>query len=512
MNKQVLNILLLALLAVIPQSITGQIYNSSASQIAASIGLSLDEASWFNTLNTFGLLIALPLGAWLASRFGYRQLFRIGAVVGLFSTLASSLCMQPAPQMLSWFGHGLSASFLVLFAHAIILKNLNFRAIAYAESLVLLVAVLVPLGIYPYLLSILAENNLWRWSFSLQLVPFLLMLGWARFGHWPHLEETQEIGFNWLQALLLTIASCGIAYILLRGERFDWFETPSIIWITLITASAITLLGLAIKNRRGRGQYLEASVLASRIGKLSMLQASIAGFVVLAISMLTSVYMTKIMQYSAANAGYINLIGFVGMLAGLGVALFATCNPDRNPFKVVPIGIIMMIATCIWLTGSNALIGQAYLWPAILLKGFAIGILNITLTIHILRSLPRQHLLETIAWFYLFRNLGSLSAIGEFSRFMTIETSNAMQKLAENYDPLNETFIHHQQLITASLQQSTLAPTPERSALLLMSQLKTQALSVAGVNNYQWLIATTLIIIPSMVLTMKWANHPARPK
>ena len=507
MNKPFITILLLALLAIFPQSVTSQIYSNSASQIAASIGLSLDEASWFNTLNTFGLLIALPLGAWLARRFGYRQLFRIGAVLGLISTLVSSLSMQAAPQMLSWFGHGVSASFLVLFAHAIILKNLSFRAIALAESLVLLLAVLIPLGIYPYLLSTLAESNLWRWAFSLQLVPFLLMLGWARYGHWPHQEETQEIGFNWLQALLLTIASCGIAYILLRGERFDWFEAPSMVWIALLTALAIALLGLAIRNRWGPGQYLDARVLASRIGKLSMLQAAVAGFVVLAISMLTSVYMTKIMQYSAANAGYINLIGFIGMLAGLGIAFFATSNPDRDPFKVVPIGIVMMMGTCIWLTGSNAFIGQAYLWPAILLKGFAIGLLNITLTIHILRSLPRQHLLETIAWFYLFRNLGSLSAIGEFSRFMTIETSNAMQKLAENYDPLNETFIHHQQLITASLQQSTLAPTPERSALLLMSQLKTQALSVAGVNNYQWLIATTLVIIPSMVLTMKWANR-----
>ena len=189
-------ILALALLALFPQGLTGEIYTTGAAEIAGALGLSVDEGTWFKTLNMFGQLTALPLAAWLAYRVGYRALFRLGAIIGLISAVISSLWMSPAAQMTAWFGHGVSASFLLLFAHAIVLKNLNYREIALVESVMLLSAVLIPLSIYPYILAHLAEDNLWHWAFAIQVAPFLMMLFFARFGQWPVPEQPEKINFN----------------------------------------------------------------------------------------------------------------------------------------------------------------------------------------------------------------------------------------------------------------------------------------------------------------------------
>ena len=54
-----------------------------------------------------------------------------------------------------------------------------------------------------------------------------------------------------------------------------------------------------------------------------------------------------------------------------------------------------------------------------------------------------------------------------------------------------------------------MAATPEQIAVLLGGQLQTQAMSVAGVNNFQWFILSIAVLVPIMVVAMKWANsHP----
>jgi hypothetical protein len=132
-----------------------------------------------------------------------------------------------------------------------------------------------------------------------------------------------------------------------------------------------------------------------------------------------------------------------------------------------------MLLACALLAGSNAHSGVPDLWPALLLKGLAVGILNIALTVHILRSFPKHcfpkhcfpkhQVTEGITWFYLFRNFGSLLAITEFSRLMYIETVGSVSRLAENYNASSETFVLHQQMTADLLKQGMINPSQNKS-------------------------------------------------
>lgn len=169
-------LLVLTLLLLLPQGITGEVYSTGAAEIAGALGLSGDEASWLKTLNMMGQLMTLPLAAWLARRLGYRNMTRLGALIGLVAALLACLCRQPAPQLLAWWGHGVSASLLLLVAHGLVLRGLGYRAIALVEGAMLLGVVLIPMGLYPLLLAHLAEESLWHWAFAAQVPVFLALL------------------------------------------------------------------------------------------------------------------------------------------------------------------------------------------------------------------------------------------------------------------------------------------------------------------------------------------------
>lgn len=509
MKIQPFSILGLALLALLPQGISGGLYGAGAAEMAGALGLSVDEASWFKTLNMFGQLCTLPLAAWLTYRAGKKFVFRLGAIIGLISALVSSLWMAPVAQMVAWLGHGVSASLLLIFAHGMVLRNLSFRAIALVEGALLLSAVLIPLSLYPYALAHLAENNLWHWAFAIQVLPFLMMLLFARFGQWPVPDSTQKIEFNWLQALLFCGFICGVTFLLLRGERYNWFREPMLVELAGLTLMLGIATVVVMKKKWGRGEFIRTAALRSRHGKVSMLDAAVAGFAILGTTLLISTYVTKVLHYNHQQLGQLEIIGFAGMIGGLIISVIMTSSHKLNPDKVVPIGILMMVTACALLTGSNASSGIDDLWLPILIKGFAIGLLNITLTIHILRAFPKRYVIEAIAWFFLFRNLGSMIAIAEFSSLMSYETTNAMAKLAENFNIVNETFVQYQQSTMQMLQHNGHTNVNDSSAMLLMAKLKTQALSVAGVNNFQWFIFSVVMILLVKVPAMKWAKKKA---
>lgn len=500
--KRSLQLLALALLLLLPQGLTGELYNSGAAEIAGALGLSGDEASWLQTLNMMGQLTMFPMAAWLVRRLGYRAMARLGALTGLGAALIACLCRQPAPQLLAWLGHGVSASLLLLVAHGMVLRKLGYRAIALVEGAMLLGVVLIPMGLYPFVLAHLAEAGLWHWAFAVQVPAFLGLLYWVRFGPWFACGERLPLRFNLLQALLLSGFIGGLTYLLLRGERFDWFQDPHLVTLGWLTLGLGGLMALALWLRWGRGAYLRTELLATPSCKAGMLDAAMAGFAILGTNLLVTVYVTQAMGYSHVELGRMDLVGFAGMLVGLLIALYATTNPARDPEKVIPIGIVLMLTACCLLTGRSAGSGFDDFWPALLLKGVAVGILNITLTVHVLRSLPWAYLDEGVAWFYLFRNLGSLLAVAQFSHLMHQETSQAVNRLGEHYNSASQAFLDYQQAAAALGQEAAPA--------LLAKPLHTQAMAVAGVNNVQWFLFTLAFLIPVVIGTMRWAHHKSQ--
>ncbi|EKE67907.1 MFS transporter [Gallaecimonas xiamenensis] len=487
MNKP-LSLVLLASLALLPQGLTGQLYSAGAHHMAGALGLSQDEARWFNIAYLLATLCGLPLASWLLHARGSRLTLQLGALIGLASTLISTLAEDPAWHFLAWGGHGLAAGLLTVAAQTLVLRHFGFSAIALVEGLLMTVVTLLPMGLYPWLLATLASQGLWQLVFAVQLLPYGALLCWPLFFGWPESSRTRPLPFNGPQALLTWAFTLGLGLLLLRGEHHNWLDSPFMQELLLWTLVGGQLLLFVIFRQRRQGRFQRFGVLANRHAKVYMFDAALAGFAILGTTLLIGIFSATVLQYSEEELGRLHLVGLGGMGLGLLFSLAVTRNPRMDPIKVVPLGVALVLLSSYWLSGSEAGSGLADLWPALLIRGVAIGILNVTLTIHILRGFARRHIPDGVAFFYQFRTLGSLLAGALFGHLMQRESLQAGQVLGQSA-----------QLHDALAQGSYGAPA-------LLGQLQHQALAVGAMNNFRWFILAVLVLVPLMKVLLHWAK------
>lgn len=500
-------LILLVSLAMIPFGLTPAIYGASSAEMAGSLGISADDASWFNMLYVLAQLVMLPFASWLTYRFRASRVFIAGAVIGLASTVISGFTLSIPGHYMAWVGHGIAASIMLVAAQILVLRNLTLRDIAYAEGCMLLMTTLLPFGVYPWILAELAESSLWQFSFAVQVIFYLVLISWLWLRPFPAgADEKQPISFNPLQAGLVTAVISGVVFILMRGQFYNWLDNPVVIETCSITAVLLLLTVMAFKKQWGKGEYIRTDVLASNKNKVSMYNGALAGFAVLGTSMLISSYLAGVLKYSHSELGWIQLPAFGTMLLGLVISIWISNHPRLKPDAVIPIGVLMILISSAFLSTSNAYSGESDMWLALLLRGFGVGVLNVTVTISILSSFDKKHIPQGVSFFYLFRTLGGLAGVALFSRLMSKEASGVMNVLGENINATNSTFVHYQSAMIQALQNSMQEATPAQVASLIGRQLQTQISAIAGVNNFQWFVISICILAPILIIGKKWAG------
>lgn len=507
MNRR-LELILIVTLAMIPFGITSAIYNAAASEIAGGLSLSADDASWFNIAYILAQLLTLPLASWLSYRIGAKQLLTIGSGLGFVASLLLGFSDNVGGHFVAWAVTGIAASSMLVAVQVLVLRNLSLKDIAIAEGAMMLMTTLLPMGIYPWLIAELAENGLWQLVFATQASLYLLVLAWIWLRPLDYADKTQQLKFNLLQAIPLSLAISGITLVLMRGQYYNWFDNSNFTQFTLIAAALILLAVFIAAKQLGKGEYIRNDVLSPLKNKVSMYNAALAGFAVLGTSMLISVYLGGVLHYSHSEQAWLQLPAFASMFLGLLISVWICNHPTLKPDAVVPIGVLMILLSSVSLSGSSVSSSASDMLPALILRGLGVGLLNVTVSISILSSFKQQHIPQGVSYFYLFRTLGGLIGIALFSRMMTIESSSTMSVLGENFNQMSATFIHYQTAMTQVLNQSMLQATPERVASLLSSQLQQQTAAVAGGNNFQWFIISLFVLAPILIIGKKLAAKP----
>lgn len=507
MNRR-LELILIVTLAMIPFGITSAIYNAAASEIAGSLSLSTDDASWFNIAYILAQLLTLLLASWLSYRIGAKQLLTIGSGLGLVASLLLGFSDNVAAHFVAWGVTGIAASSMLVAVQVLVLRNLSLKDIAIAEGAMMLMTTLLPMGIYPWLIAELAENGLWQLIFAAQASLYLLVLAWIWLRHLDYTDTTQLLKFNLLQAITMSAAITGITLVLMRGQYYNWFDNSNFTQLTLVAAALILLAVFVAAKQLGKGEYIRSDVLSPLKNKVSMYNAALAGFAVLGTSMLISVYLGSVLHYSHSEQAWLQLPAFASMFLGLLISVWICNHPTLKPDAVVPIGVLMILLSSVSLSGSSVSSGASDMLPALILRGLGVGLLNVTVSISILSSFKKEHIPQGVSFFYLFRTLGGLMGMALFSRMMSLESSSTMGVLGQNFNQMSATFIHYQTAMTQVLNQGMLEATPERVASLLSSQLQLQTAAVAGGNNFQWFIISLFVLAPILIIGKKLAAKP----
>ena len=221
------------------QVLDTSIANVAVPYIAGNVSVSADEGTWVITAFAASNAIVLPLTGWLSDCFGRVRLF-VWSVL-LFS-LASFLCgFSTSLTMLVVFRviQGAVAGSLIPLSQSLLVANnppdKRGAALGFWAMIVVVAPILGPIvgGYLTYIYS-------WPWIFYIN-VPiglFSALVAW----YFLKNKESSLVRnpIDWLGLFLLSLGVASLQIMLDKGKDLDWFESNSIIALTLVSGIALS--------------------------------------------------------------------------------------------------------------------------------------------------------------------------------------------------------------------------------------------------------------------------------
>ena len=236
-------------LATFMELLDTSIANVSLPYIPGGLGRSFDEVTWILTTYLVANAVVLPMSAFFSRVFGRKRYYM--ACVALFTI--TSLCCGLAPTLgvllISRVLQGIGGGGLAPVEQAILVDTFSPAKRASAFALYTVAIVTAP-AIGPVLGGWITDNYNWRWVFLINIpIGALSLYLTNRFVHDPPAfvaerkaaREAGKLRIDSVGILLVGLGSATLELVLDRGQIDDWFGSPIILWMFLISVAAWAL-------------------------------------------------------------------------------------------------------------------------------------------------------------------------------------------------------------------------------------------------------------------------------
>src|ERR1700693_299827 len=234
-------------LAAFMEVLDTSIANVALPHIAGNLGASSEESTWVLTSYLVSNAIVLPITGWLVSLMGRKRFFLI--CISLF-TLSSLLCgIAPtlAVLLIARVIQGAGGGGQQPMAQAILADSFPPEKRGLAFSIYGVTAVLAP-AIGPTLGGWITANYTWRWLFlrTLRVGILAVFLVFTFVEDPPFLQRTtlRESTIDYIGFGLLTIGVAFLQIVLDKGQEVDWFGSPFIVLLSVVSVICLCSLGL----------------------------------------------------------------------------------------------------------------------------------------------------------------------------------------------------------------------------------------------------------------------------
>lgn len=487
----------------------GAMFGEFSAPMAASFGLSLDEIervkAAFMAAQVLGFLLT-PL--WVRRFTLDRVLTAALSTAMLVSASQTLIALSWWSLTASWVLLGIALSTLLVAVNLLMLDKVKGAKLPLLIGASLLFTTLLPMGAYPWLFAWVYE---WvSWHAMLALSAWLLLCGLVVLCAYPSTIRTNVKAFyntmpksSGMSYVFLCSALFVSVYILLRGSYYNWFESKT--FTLCVAVSSVLWLAAFVSYRHDQSQGKTASSTLHSALKTNvfMYNGFLAGFAVMASNALMVNFIAKIMNYNTLNAGWVQLPSLATMLLGMlvSVMVFLKKRPLSDAF--VPVGVLLILISVYTFSTYPSNVSGADLRFPLLLRGFGIGLLNVSVMLAVWHYFSATQRLEGISNFFLFRTLGGVIGSAVFSRIIQVQTAVATSSVGMGVKSGSDALSHFQQ----TLAQSLLTQGHPTSTATLVKQtaaeISQQSLSMALNNAHIAFIVAILVLTPVLIIGKK---------
>ena len=492
-------------MAAMLELIDTSIVNVAIPNMMGNLGATLDEISWVSVGYIIANVIVIPMSSWLSAYFGRRR-YLTGSI--LLFVVASMFCgaSTTLTQLVFWrVVQGVGGGALLSTAQSTLWEAFPPEEVGIGQAM-FGVGVMVGPTLGPTLGGYIVDNWNWPWIFYINLPLGLIAaaLVWSYVRDSIHQEKSTSV--DWLGIVLMTLAVGSLQWMLERGERYDWFESP---FVTSLGAVSLTsFVWLVWHELRIDEPVIDFHILRSRQLATGIVMGALLGFALFGSVFILPVFLQTLHGYTANQTGMVILPGAIASavtMAFLGRRLRSI--PDGRPVIVVGAALFML---CMWKLGTLTLeSGQSDVFWPLVFRGIGLGLIFLPLNAISLAELSPRDLAQGTGLFNLMRQLGGSLGIAVIATLLGRFTKAKKALLDEHLTVTGSDALARLDGITHALMARGTNPAlAKQQAMMVMDRMVSAQASVLAFSRLYLISGMALIIV--LPLMLFWRSGRAR--
>ena len=468
------------------------IANVSIPYIAGDLGVSVNQGTWVITSFAVGNAIALPITGWLTARIGSVKLVVLSMVLFAFFSWLCGAAINYPMLVTARFLQGFVGGPLIPLSQSLLLISYPHEKRNFANAIFLIVIVVAPIA-GPILGGWITFNYSWIWIFYIN-VPIGIL---AAIIAWPLLRNREskivKIPCDWIALLLLAVGIGCLQILLDKGEQFDWFDSPIINLLGIVSIVCLTFL--IVWELYEKNPLINLKLFKDRNFGIGVWVAMLMFMIFYGAIVITPLWLQTQMGYNAYWAGLaVSPMGVFPLLLALPVAkLMGKVRLEI----LLSFCFALLAATFFWFAYFDTDVSFEWIAFSRLILGLSVSIFFNPLVSLSIQNIPRDKLPSATGLFYFFRTLGISTGTSLFVYLWDRRAIKHHFNMAELITPYSE----NTQQIYAKMQRQ-LHLTGEKASDLLNTITDQQAYMMAT-NDIFWISAILCVGLVFVVFIFK---------
>jgi MFS transporter, DHA2 family, multidrug resistance protein len=482
-----------------------QIVNASLADIQGAIGAGIDDGGWISTSYLIAEIVVIPLSGWLAQVFSVRLYLLTNAVLFLIFSAACALA-QDLPQMIALRAvQGFTGGVLIPMAFTLIITLLPKAKQPIGLALFALSATFAP-AIGPTIGGYLTENWGWQYIFYVNLVPGALMVGMLYFSLDAKPMKLSLLGEgDWPGIITMAIGLAALQTVLEEGNKDDWFGSPFIVRLSVISAVSLTVF-LWIELTANK-PLLNLRLLFRRNFGFGILANFLLGIALYGSVYILPVYLSRIQGYNAEQIGMV--LAWTGLPQLVLIPLVPRLMQRFDPRLVIGVGFALFAASNFMnITMTTDYATDQLFWPDVV-RAIGQALVLAPLSAVATAGIEPENAGSASGLFNMMRNLGGAVGIAVLQTFLTKREqyhSNVLmqsvsvfeQATRDRLDQLTQYFVNHGVIDRADAAH--------RAYVAIGHIVQKQAFVLAFSDTF-YLLGAALIVALLATLMLKKPDH-----
>lgn len=499
-------ILIGLLFASIMEVLDTTIINVSLPQMAGNLGATTTEIAWVSTAYILSNVVILPMTAFLSATFGRKRYLSFSILLFIVSSFFCGTSHSLGELIVWRILQGAGGAALLSTAQATLRQIFPASQQGIVQALFLLGIIVAP-TVGPTLGGWITDNYTWSWIFFINipigLFSFFMVATYLTDS--PH--QVKPHGVDWLGITLLTVGLGCLQYVLEEGNQDDWFQSETIVTLSIISAIALSWLITWLLWPTNRNPVVNLKILRNRDLSACLLLFVTLGFGLYGGVFLFPLFAQQILHFTPTETGLVLLPG--GIATGISTLICGRLMNGTGK-KIDPRAIILFgvagFSVSMWMLGHlTTQSGIPDTRLALIIRGSSLGFLFTPINLAAFGSLSPQEIPQAAGLINLTRQLGGSFGIAVLGTYISTQTVLHKNALSEHIYSGNPLVLERQQALQGLLISKgyTTAQAAQGWLGMLNQQVGRQAATMSFNDGFLLILVAFLCAAPMVLLLRK---------